>query len=98
MIFLLCRSFQDRSKRLKLHQFIAKNANVLFDEVLNGKNTPPNPPSSPACGDLCAVLPPFDIFVPEMDKKERSDHFLTVSFNRIEMLSDFSCLHLLSTF
>lgn len=27
-------TFQDRGKRLKLHQFIAKEANVLFDGVL----------------------------------------------------------------
>lgn len=34
-------AFQDRAKRLKLHQFIAKKANALFDASLH-EEVPPN--------------------------------------------------------
>lgn len=36
-------SFQDRAKRLKLHQFIARKANVLFSGGLLSTTVPPPP-------------------------------------------------------
>ncbi|KAL1123973.1 hypothetical protein AAG570_001743 [Ranatra chinensis] len=67
--------FQDRGKRLKLHQFIAKHANVLFDEVLNVRSSSSAPPASPP-NEHYAILPPFDMFL-DIDKKDRTEHFFS---------------------
>ncbi|XP_075213498.1 uncharacterized protein LOC142319753 isoform X2 [Lycorma delicatula] len=65
-------NFQDRGKRLKLHQFIAKKANVLFDPELNEREErPPTRSNEPG---LYAVLPPYDSFL-NIDKASRVKHF-----------------------
>ncbi|XP_059059281.1 tetratricopeptide repeat protein 14 homolog isoform X2 [Achroia grisella] len=70
-------TFQDRGKRLKLHQFIAKEANALFDaSVLE------EAPSSSSLGadaptpedNLYALMPPFETFL-NVDKAARLRHF-----------------------
>lgn len=69
-------SFQERGRRLKLCQFVANHANMLFDEVLNVRTpstVPKSPPAAPA-DQLAAVLPPLDVFL-EIDKKEKTEHF-----------------------
>ncbi|CAH0749186.1 unnamed protein product [Diatraea saccharalis] len=70
-------TFQDRSKRLKLHQFIAKEANSLFDVSLSEET-----PSSSSLGtdsttpedNLYALMPPFETFL-NVDKVARLRHF-----------------------
>ncbi|KAL4715077.1 hypothetical protein ACJJTC_012124 [Scirpophaga incertulas] len=70
-------TFQDRSKRLKLHQFIAKEANALFDSTLIEEA-----PSSSSLGtdsmtpedNLYALMPPFETFL-NVDKSARLRHF-----------------------
>ncbi|CAH2234881.1 tetratricopeptide repeat protein 14 homolog isoform X2 [Pararge aegeria] len=70
-------TFQDRSKRLKLHQFIAKEANVLFDATVMEDT-----PSSSSLGaeaitpedNLYALMPPFETFL-NVDKSARLRHF-----------------------
>ncbi|XP_023947463.1 tetratricopeptide repeat protein 14 isoform X2 [Bicyclus anynana] len=69
-------TFQDRSKRLKLHQFIAKEANVLFDSTVTEE------PTSSSLGadatapedNLFALMPPFETFL-NVDKSARLRHF-----------------------
>ncbi|XP_021205683.2 tetratricopeptide repeat protein 14 homolog isoform X4 [Bombyx mandarina] len=70
-------TFQDRSKRLKLHQFIAKEAGALFDSSLLEDT-----PSSSTNGtetlvpedNLYALMPPFETFL-NVDKTARLRHF-----------------------
>ncbi|RVE53334.1 hypothetical protein evm_002167 [Chilo suppressalis] len=70
-------TFQDRSKRLKLHQFIAKEAISLFDVSLSEET-----PSSSSLGtdsttpedNLYALMPPFETFL-NVDKVARLRHF-----------------------
>ncbi|KAI5635391.1 tetratricopeptide repeat domain-containing protein [Phthorimaea operculella] len=70
-------TFQDRGKRLKLHQFIAKEANALFDA-----NVQEETPSSSSLGaesttpedKLYALMPPFETFL-NVDKSARLRHF-----------------------
>ncbi|XP_068621590.1 tetratricopeptide repeat protein 14 homolog isoform X4 [Battus philenor] len=70
-------TFQDRSKRLKLHQFIAKEANALFDSTFLEDT-----PSSSSLGvdttnpedNLYALMPPFETFL-NVDKSARLRHF-----------------------
>ncbi|KPJ11888.1 Tetratricopeptide repeat protein 14-like [Papilio machaon] len=70
-------TFQDRSKRLKLHQFIAKEANALFDASLLEEA-----PSSSSLGidsttpedNMYALMPPFETFL-NVDKSARLRHF-----------------------
>lgn len=70
-------SFQERGRRLKLCQFVANHANMLFDEVLNVRTPSTVPKSPPAPADqLAAVLPPLDVFL-DIDKKEKTEHFFT---------------------
>jgi hypothetical protein len=70
-------SFQERGKKLKVQQFIAKQANLLFDEVLNQRNeASSSPPSTP--DHRYAMMPPFHSFI-DVDKKERTAHFFSVS-------------------
>ncbi|KAG8277703.1 Tetratricopeptide repeat protein 14 [Homalodisca vitripennis] len=65
-------SFQDRGKRLKLHQFISKRANVLFDTSLIEKDKASPPASEPG---HYALLPAFETFL-NLDKTSRTQHFL----------------------
>ncbi|CAH0726464.1 unnamed protein product, partial [Brenthis ino] len=70
-------TFQDRGKRLNLHQFIAKEANALFDASLLEET-----PSSSSLGadattpedNLYALMPPFETFL-NVDKSARLRHF-----------------------
>ncbi|XP_053600991.1 tetratricopeptide repeat protein 14 homolog [Plodia interpunctella] len=70
-------TFQDRGKRLKLHQFIAKEANALFDSSVQEEA-----PSSSSLGadaptpedNLFALMPPFETFL-NVDKSARLRHF-----------------------
>ncbi|XP_063529686.1 tetratricopeptide repeat protein 14 homolog isoform X3 [Cydia strobilella] len=70
-------TFQDRGKRLKLHQFIAKEANALFDTSVQEET-----PSSSSLGtdatapedNLYALMPPFETFL-NVDKSARLRHF-----------------------
>ncbi|XP_030041107.1 tetratricopeptide repeat protein 14 isoform X2 [Manduca sexta] len=70
-------TFQDRGKRLKLHQFIAKEANALFDSSIMEET-----PSSSSLGtdsiapedNLYALMPPFETFL-NVDKSARLRHF-----------------------
>ncbi|XP_063891386.1 tetratricopeptide repeat protein 14 homolog isoform X2 [Helicoverpa armigera] len=70
-------TFQDRGKRLKLHQFIAKEANALFDTSIMEET-----PSSSSLGadaptpedNLYALMPPFETFL-NVDKSARLRHF-----------------------
>ncbi|XP_026324321.1 tetratricopeptide repeat protein 14 homolog isoform X2 [Hyposmocoma kahamanoa] len=69
--------FADRGRRLRLHQFIAKEANVLFDASLMEEA-----PSSSTLGtdsttpedNLYALMPPFETFL-SVDKSARLRHF-----------------------
>lgn len=68
-------SIQDRTKRLKLHQFIAKKADFLFgihfshsNDVHKHDETYPE--------NSFAIVPPFETFFPnKMDKIGRTKHF-----------------------
>ncbi|XP_075992008.1 uncharacterized protein LOC142987248 isoform X5 [Anticarsia gemmatalis] len=70
-------TFQDRGKRLKLHHFIAKEANALFDASISEET-----PSSSSLGtdattpedNLYALMPPFETFL-NVDKPARLRHF-----------------------
>lgn len=74
-------SFQDRGKRLKLHQFIVKKANILF-----GPNALDNIPSSETqtTEDVYAIMSPFETFL-SVDKQSRLRYFFEVSvFNLVD--------------
>ncbi|CAB3231335.1 unnamed protein product [Arctia plantaginis] len=70
-------TFQDRGKRLKLHHFIAKEANALFDASISEET-----PSSSSLvvetttpeDNLYALMPPFETFL-NVDKSARLRHF-----------------------
>ncbi|XP_041978544.1 tetratricopeptide repeat protein 14 homolog isoform X2 [Aricia agestis] len=70
-------TFQDRSKRLKLHQFIAKEANALFDSSLldeaPSSSTLEIDSTTPE-DNLYALMPPFETFL-NVDKSARLRHF-----------------------
>ncbi|XP_022193411.2 tetratricopeptide repeat protein 14 homolog isoform X3 [Nilaparvata lugens] len=65
-------NFQDRGKRLKLHQFIANKADILFDPALNEREERPAVRVSEP--GLYAILPPYDTFL-NLDKATRIKHF-----------------------
>lgn len=73
-------SFQERVKRLQLHEFIAKNAQQLFHKDLTEKE------ESQPCDDKSkkypllkyAQLPPYELFL-NLEKSKRVSHFLQVS-------------------
>lgn len=70
-------AFQDRAKRLKLHQFISKKANALFDANLQ-EEVPPN--SNFQNDGSYAKMPPYEVFI-DLDKNDRQRHFFDVSWN-----------------
>lgn len=39
----------------------------------------PKTPQSPVGGELCAEMPPYDVFAADIDKKDRTEHFFAVS-------------------
>lgn len=70
-------SFQDRGKRLKLQQFIVKNANVLYSQdVLDSKSNILEEPI--VSEDLYAVMPPLEMYL-NVDKQLRLKYFFEVS-------------------
>lgn len=70
-------SFQDRGKRLKLHQFVVKKANMLFgNNVL--ENIPQSEPQTTE--DVFAIMCPFETFL-SVDKQSRLRYFFEVNVN-----------------
>lgn len=67
-------SFQDRGKRLKLHQFIAKKADVLFNPSLVERDLTKQEKAEPG---LFAAMPAYESFL-NLDKTSRTQHFLQV--------------------
>lgn len=67
-------SFQDRGKRLKLQQFIAKKADTLFSNDLSEDNTQLEVPST---DDIYAVMPPLEVYL-NIDKQNRLRYFFQV--------------------
>lgn len=68
-------TFQDRGKRLKLHQFIAKRGKVLFSKDLTEKKTVTN--EGVITEDTYAIMPPFETFL-NVDKQRRLKYFFEV--------------------
>lgn len=69
-------SFQDRGKRLKLHQFIVKKANMLF--APNVLDSIPHSESQ-TTEDVYAIMSPFETFL-SVDKQSRLRYFFEVLF------------------
>lgn len=67
-------SFQDRGKRLKLHQFIAKKADVLFNPSLVERDLTKREKAEPG---LFAAMPAYESFL-NLDKTSRTQHFFQV--------------------
>lgn len=67
-------SFQDRGKRLKLQQFIVKNADVIFstDGMVGGHSSAPSPAS--ITEDMYAIMPPFETYI-NVDRSKRLQYF-----------------------
>lgn len=70
-------SFQDRGKRLKLHQFIVKKANTLFNSNVLDNISKSEPQTTE---DVCAVMCPFETFL-TVDKQSRLRYFFEVILN-----------------
>lgn len=68
-------TFQDRGKRLKLHQFIAKKADFLFSK--NAALPAPSIEDNATTEDLYAIMPPFETFL-NVDKQRRLKYFFEV--------------------
>lgn len=67
-------AFQDRGKRLKLHQFIVKKANVLFNPNALDNILKSEPQTTE---DVFAVMCPFETFL-TVDKQSRLRYFFEV--------------------
>lgn len=67
-------SFQDRGKRLKLQQFIAKKADVLFSNEICEEIPQCDVPST---DDVYAVMPPLEVYL-NIDKQSRLRYFFQV--------------------
>lgn len=76
----LSYSFQERVKRLQLHEFIAKNAQRLFYKDLSDKEhiQPYEDKIKKYALLKYAQLPPYELFL-DIDKARRVNHFLQVS-------------------
>lgn len=70
-------TFQDRGKRLKLHQFIAKRGNVLFSRDVTAKKVVPD--EGAVTEDTYAIMPPFETFL-SVDKQRRLKYFFEVGW------------------
>lgn len=70
-------TFQDRGKRLKLQQFIAKKADVLFSK--SATQSKPSTEEGTVTEDTYAIMPPFETFL-NVDKQRRLKYFFEVSF------------------
>lgn len=69
-------TFQDRGKRLKLHQFIAKKGDLLFSK--DATEQKPLPEEGVVTEDMFAIMPPFETFL-NVDKQRRLKYFFEVS-------------------
>lgn len=69
-------TFQDRGKRLKLHQFIAKKADFLFSKDATVHN--PSKEETVVTEDMYAIMPPFETYL-NVDKQRRLKYFFEVS-------------------
>lgn len=69
-------SFQDRGKRLRLQEFIVKNAGTLFDEVFTAP-VPENRLKVPVDESFFAAVPPFEAFC-NADKESKTKRFFDV--------------------
>lgn len=70
-------SFQDRAKRLKLQQFIVKNADSLYandNDLLYGKSCAKD---ENVTEDTYAVMPPLELYI-NVDKQKRLEYFFEV--------------------
>lgn len=72
-------TFQDRGRRLKLCQFIAKRGKVLFSKDVTRMKIVPN--EGPVTDDTYALLPSCETFL-DIDKQRRLKYFFEVSSNR----------------
>lgn len=79
--------FQDRGKRLKLHQFIVKNAARLYSMQTTAPRCPKR--EEQPGEDLYAVMPPVETFI-GADRSKRLQYFTDVS------VTDCFCCLLLS--
>lgn len=70
-------SFQDRGKRLRLQEFIVKNATTLFDESFTAP-LPENRLKVPVDETFFAALPPFETFS-NADKESKIKRFFEVN-------------------
>lgn len=69
-------SFQDRGKRLRLQEFIVKNASLLFDESFTAP--PPETRSKITVDETYyAALPPYETFC-NADKESKIKRFFEV--------------------
>lgn len=68
-------TFQDRGKRLKLHQFIAKKADFLFSNDAANQN--PVKEENVVTEDMYAIMPPFETYL-NVDKQRRLKYFFEV--------------------
>ncbi|XP_072158736.1 uncharacterized protein [Bemisia tabaci] len=68
-------SFQDRGKRLKLHDFIVKNAPILFDNDLQKKDDNVETRGRLVDSSHFAVLPPYETFL-KIDPAVKTKRFL----------------------
>lgn len=73
-------TFQDRGKRLKLHQFIAKRGGVLFGKDMVATTVKKGAVDEAAVSeDTYAIMPPFETFL-NVDKQRRLKYFFEVSW------------------
>lgn len=68
-------TFQDRGRRLKLYQFIAKNGKSLFSKNLTRGKVVAN--EGAVTEDTYAIMPPFETFL-NVDKQMRLKYFFEV--------------------
>lgn len=79
-------SFQDRGKRLKLHQFIVKKAGTLFGPSVSDNILSSEPQMTE---DVFAIMSPFETFL-SVDKQSRLRYFFEVHlFCRIFLPDEF---------
>lgn len=76
-------TFQDRGKRLKLHQFIAKRGKVLFSKDVTAKKLVPD--ELAVTEDTYAIMPPLETFL-NVDKQRRLKYFFEVCFKNFYVL------------
>lgn len=74
-------TFQDRGRRLKLHQFIAKRGKVLFSkEMTTTRRRKVVSDEGAVSEENYAVMPPLETFL-DVDKQSRLKYFFEVSWH-----------------